>query len=88
MLLKILLKIWPALLPIFLYFLWNYLLKKIIAKIFGKKQYIDAKYQDLDDKSKSKQEISPYSFQNKQFIFVIYLSLIFLIISFLSFAIN
>jgi hypothetical protein len=87
MILKILLKVWPALLPIILYIIWNFLVKKLLIKIFTKKDYIEANYQDLNEDQK-KNETSPYSLKNKQFIFVIYLSLIFLIISFLSFALQ
>jgi hypothetical protein len=82
MLLKILLKIWPALTPIILYIIWNILIKIL----FKKKDYIEADYKDVNNKTTS--NISPYSLKNKQFIFVIYLSLIFLIISFLSFALQ
>ncbi|MDA7705150.1 hypothetical protein N8772_01555 [Rickettsiales bacterium] len=87
MILKILLKIWPALTPIFLYIIWNFIVAKIIMRFSNKKDYIDANYQNLNDKAK-KDDISLYSLKNKKFIFVIYLSLIFLIISFLSFALQ
>lgn len=84
MLLKLLLKIWPALTPILLYIFWIFI-RKIIFKLLNKKNYINANYSDLDNDN-PKNTISPYSLRNKKFVFVIYLSLIFLIISFLSFA--
>jgi hypothetical protein len=86
MLLKLLIKIWPALTPIFLYIFWV-IIRRIIFKLLNKKNYINANYSDLDNDN-PKNTISPYSLKNKQFIFVIYLSLIFLIISFLSFALT
>ena len=36
MLIKILLKIWPAITPILLYAIWQLFIKKIINRIFGK----------------------------------------------------
>tara|TARA_B110000259_G_scaffold188423_1_gene247258 strand:+ start:4574 stop:4837 length:264 start_codon:yes stop_codon:yes gene_type:complete len=85
MILKILLKIWPALTPIAIY-LFLVIIKRLLSKLLQKKDYITTDYKDLNRRDSKNNNISPYSLSNKKFIFVIYLSLIFLIISFLSFA--
>ena len=93
MILKILLKIWPALTPILLYLLWI-LINKILNK--RKKNYIDGEFQDIketiDKSPKSNQdnenEVGPFSLKNNVFISVIYLSLVLTIISFLFFALQ
>ncbi len=85
MILKILLKIWPALTPIAIYF-FLVIIKRLLSKLLQKKDYITTDYKDLNRCDSKNNNISPYSLSNKKFIFVIYLSLIFLIISFLSFA--
>jgi len=85
MILKILLKIWPALTPIAIYF-FLVIIKRLLSKLLQKKDYITTDYKDLNRRDSKNNNISPYSLSNKKFIFVIYLSLIFLIISFLSFA--
>ncbi|MFT4718470.1 MAG: hypothetical protein ACI9IL_000802 [Rickettsiales bacterium] len=87
MILKILLKIWPALTPIAIYFFWV-IVKRVLSKLLQKKDYITTDYKDLNKSDSKHNNIPPYSLRNKQFIFVIYLSLIFLIISFLSFALQ
>ncbi len=87
MILKLLLKIWPALTPIAIYFFFT-IFKFFLIRLLKKKSYIEADYQDINQSSKANNKPSPYSLKNKQFVFVVYLSLILLIISFLSFAIN
>ena len=117
MIIKLLLKIWPALLPFLLYFLWIWF-QKIINKInnFNKrksKNFIEGEYQEIktnsnneiknnnddnnndDDKKEeentqniSSANIPPFSLKNPLFIAVIYLGLIFMIIYFLSFALQ
>lgn len=93
MILKILLKLWPALIPILLYLLWIWLSKKL-----NKKSYIEAEFQEIkkDDKksqettqnSANYQKIGDFSLKNTIFIAVIYSSLVITILSFLFFAIS
>ena len=92
MILKILLKLWPALIPILLYILWVWLSKKL-----KQKDYIDADFQEVKDDKKSNKDstrkaknrqIGAFSLRNTIFIAVIYLSLILTILSFLFFAIS
>ena len=76
--LRFLLKIWPALLPIAIYSLWLWAKKK--------SKSIDATYQELDKDGKPKQ--GDFSLQNRKFIVVLYLSLLIAILCFLFFAIR
>ncbi len=93
---KLLLKIWPALTPIIIYFLWilaQKLAYKIIARKIAKKagRIIDATYQEVNPNNtqdNKKGKVGDFSLQNRQFIMVLYLSLFIAIICFLFFAIR
>lgn len=71
--LRFLLKIWPAFLPIVLYLLWIFVIKKYFYKKTVKEKIIEG---ELVDQPK---EI--FSLENKFFIIVIYASLILAIIT-------
>ncbi len=93
MIIKLLLKIWPALLPIIIYCLWIIamaIVKKMIAKSLAKKsgKIIDATYQEIKNEQKIDPIIGNFSLQNRQFIIVLYLSFFIAIICFLFFAIR
>ncbi len=79
---RFLLKIWPALLPITLYLLWVFLVRKLIRKL-QKKDFIEAKYEVIDEKNQKIKKISPFSLQNKHFVIILYLSLILAILTLL-----
>ena len=49
MVLKILLKIWPALIPIALYLLWI-LVKFIVRKSSAKENYIEGEFKEVNDR--------------------------------------
>lgn len=100
MVLKILLKIWPALIPIALYLLWI-LVKFIVRKSSAKENYIEGEFKEVNDrkaheeKQNLQSKMSPksevagnFSLKNRSFVIVIYLSLIAIIISFLYFALE
>lgn len=70
------LKLWPALLPITLYLLWVFLGKKLYRKLFKKKDFIEAEYV-MDGKSSKK----PFSLDNKGFVIVLYTTLLLIIFS-------
>jgi Mg2+/citrate symporter len=101
MILKLLLKIWPSLMPIFIYCLWIFvqtIIKQIIIKNAKKRlgKIINATYQDLNksteeftqDQSEQKEKIRNFSLANKNFIIVLYLSFFTAIVCFLFFAVN
>ncbi len=84
MILKILLKIWPALVPLILYLFWIYVIDRIILKKLKKSKIINAEFEEV----RQNKIINPFSLKNYRFIFTIYLSLILLIISFLFLAVR
>ncbi len=100
MLLKIISRIWPALLPIFLYLVWVYFLKRLLLKISKKKEIIDGEVIDdekiVGEKStqaskknaNQSQKQNNFSLQNRHFVFVLYLSLVLAILSFIALALN
>ena len=102
---KILLKIWPALTPILLYILWQYVLKKLINRFYktkssnnnsdaaqnNKEKIIEGKFEDIGNKNQPHQNnvaANPpaFSLHNKNFVIVLYISLILAIICLISFA--
>ncbi len=93
MILKLLLKIWPALIPLLIYCLWllvRAFARKMIAKHLVKKseKIINATYQEIKPEPKTDPLMSNFSLQNRQFIVVLYLSFFVAIICFLFFAIS
>ncbi len=87
MLIKILLKIWPALLPIALYIIWRLVIKKIIFKIKERSKIINGE-KIIGEKSSEKSEINNsgnlkkiFNFNDCNFIITLYISLILMIAS-------
>ena len=77
--LRFLLKIWPAFVPIAIYLLWVFFIKKYFIKKPSKKKIIDAEFEVVGESPKSEKKI--ISLENKFFIMVIYSSLILAIIT-------
>lgn len=73
--LKIILKLWPALSPIVIYFLWVLLERLILKKIFSKKNEKDGE-KIIGESSTEIKEVGTFSLQNRRFVFVLYISLI------------
>lgn len=92
MLIKLLLRIWPALIPITIYVLWVLVVDRIlIQKILKKKsKIIDGEYKIVGEKTSQKNEekVDRFSLQNRHFLIVLYLSLTFGIVALISFAIS
>lgn len=83
--LKFLLKIWPAFLPIIIYILWivvveNFLIKKIIRR----KDYIDG--EKVVGEKATKQEKKHFSLKNRNFVITLYASFFVAIITLISLA--
>jgi hypothetical protein len=90
MLIKILLKIWPAITPILLYIFWNYVIDRILKKIFKRKDTIkgdkivkdgekiigESASEKLQENFKNEQKISPFSLRNRYFVIILYISFI------------
>ncbi len=89
MLLKFLLKIWPALLPITLYILWFLVIEKIILKLFRirHKKIIEGEFKIVGERATEEQKNNfgndflkkkpnHFSLHNPWFVGVLYVSLI------------
>ena len=104
MLMKILLKIWPALTPILLYTIWQFFIKRIINRLLRKnycaknnnsqsnneEKIIEGEFVEVGDK-KSDQKFESksekiFSLENKNFVIILYISLILAIACIISFA--
>lgn len=81
MLIKILLKIWPALVPIAIYLIWQFVIKKIINKLKQKNNTIEGEKiindSTLQDKKNNKKI---FDLSDKNLIITLYLSLIIMIL--------
>lgn len=76
MLLKLLLKIWPSLIPILAYVVWIIVVENIILKrLMRKKETIDGELVG-ESSTKDVQRVGKFSLQNRYFVMVLYLSLI------------
>lgn len=73
--LKFILKIWPALIPITIYLIWVFLLKKN-----RKKDYIDVEYEVVNEKAKNS-KIGVFSLRNSSFVLVLFSTLLLIILS-------
>ncbi len=79
--LKILIKLWPALIPIALYLLWIFMVGKFSVK--KKKKIIEGEFgvvgegEALDDGKKN----GNFSLENRFFLFIVYFSLILAIVT-------
>jgi len=108
MLMKILLKIWPALTPILLYVIWQFFIKRIINRILrknycaknnnsqsnNKEKIIEGEFADIDKNQENKNFSATknddytkniFSLENKNFVRILYLSLILAIACVISF---
>jgi len=86
MLIKILLKIWPALVPIVLYIVWSLIIKKIIFKLKQKNKIIEGE-KIIGEKSSVRDNLQYdfdskklFNFRNTNFVITLYFSLIVMIL--------
>jgi hypothetical protein len=86
MLIKILLKIWPALVPIILYIVWSLIIKKIIFKLKQKNKIIEGE-KIIGEKSSVSDNLQYdfdskklLNFRNTNFVITLYFSLIIMIL--------
>lgn len=78
--LRFILKLWPALLPLALYLIWVYLIDRVlIQKILRKKNEIDGE-KVVGEGSTAKFKENPFSLKNQKFLFCIYSAMIIAII--------
>ena len=73
---KLLLKLWPALLPIVIYLFWVFVIEKLILqKIFCKKTDIEGE-KLVGEGSTEIKKIKIFSLHNQRFVAVLYSSLV------------
>lgn len=83
--LKFLLKIWPAFLPIIIYILWIILIENfLIKKIIRRKDYIEG--EKIVGEKATKQETKHFSLKNRRFVATLYVSFFIAIITLISLA--
>lgn len=101
MIIKILLKIWPALIPILTYLFWVLVVEKIVTRISARqKNFVRGQYKIVGQKSSSKpdspgydegtqqEKIGKFSLKNKSFITLLYVSFLLVIFSLIYKAIS
>jgi hypothetical protein len=79
--LRLLLKIWPALIPITIYILWVLVIDKIlIKKILRRKDYIEGE-KIVGEKTTEAPEKKMFSLQNRNFVITLYATFILAILT-------
>jgi len=74
--LKLLLKIWPALIPIMVYLFWVYVVERVIVpKFFKKKDTLEGE-KVVGEKSTEVKKAGIFSLQNRCFVVILYMSLV------------
>lgn len=75
--LKFILKVWPAFLPIIIYIIWVLVRKKL-----RKKDYIDGEFKIVGEKSaKAAESIGAFSLRNSTFVAILFSTLILIILA-------
>ncbi len=86
--LKFLLKIYPAFLPIVVYIFWVYVVEGLILSRLLRKEKIIEGEKIVGEKSseglKTAQKISKFSLQNRHFVVTLYISLVLAIITLIA----
>ena len=86
MLLKLILKIWPSLIPITLYIIWTFVIEGfLLTKLLKKNHIIETK---KEEKEYIIEKPGHFSLFNKRFVLVLYASFILAIITLIYFALN
>lgn len=94
MILKLLLKIWPSLIPLSAYVFWI-IVQRLIRNYFRKKNYIEGEFEEVVDPNNSERstknpqnikKTGDFSLKNPKFLVVIYVTLILVIGSLIFFA--
>lgn len=94
MLLRLLLRLWPALTPVLIYVLWVLLVERIIIPKILKKsaddksKIIDGEYKVVGEKASQQAREGDFSLKNNRFLIALYASLILAIGSMIFFAIS
>ena len=78
---RFILKLWPALTPILFYLIWVFVIERLILKKLLKKSDIIEGEKIIGEKSTNVRKLSPFSLENRKFMVVLYLSIIFAIIT-------
>jgi len=82
--LKLLLKIWPAFIPITVYIFWVYVVEGVILKKFLKKEEVIEGEKIVGEKTTQKAE--KFSLKNHCFVTIIYMSLVLAILILIAMA--
>jgi hypothetical protein len=73
--LKFIVKIWPAFLPILVYIFWTYVVEGLILeRLLRRKKIIDGE-KLVGEKSEAAQKVGMFSLKNQCFVTVLYVSL-------------
>lgn len=88
MLLRLLTKIWPSLIPITVYLIWVFIVEKIVIKKFlhRKKNYIEGEKvvgEKSTEEAVEEKVVGNFSMQNPCFVIILYMSLVLAILTLL-----
>ncbi len=81
--LKLLLKIWPSLIPITVYIFWVLVVEKILQKILKKKNVIEGE-KIVGEKTTEVKKVGIFSLRNPCFVTILYMSLMLAILTLIA----
>jgi hypothetical protein len=90
--LKLLLKIWPAFIPIIVYIFWVYVVEGVVLKKFLKKEKIIEGEKIVGEKTTQKPAENPaekagkFSLKNRCFVTIVYMTLVLAILILIAMA--
>lgn len=73
---RIVLKLWPALLPLIIYFLWVLVIERFLFKKFWRKKTEINGEKIVGEGSTIEEKSKPFSLHNQRFVVILYVSLI------------
>lgn len=86
--LKLLLKIWPAFIPIMVYIFWVYVVEGVILKKFLKKEEVIEGEKIVGEKTtkNSAEKAGKFSLKNRCFVTIVYMTLVLAILILIAMA--
>jgi hypothetical protein len=81
MIIRFILKLWPAFTPILFYLFWVLVIERFVIKRILKKKTIIEGEKVVGEKSTAAKKISNFSLENRRFVIVLYLSFLIAIAS-------
>jgi hypothetical protein len=84
--LKLILKIWPAFIPLMVYVVWVYIIDRVLLKKFLKKSDTFEGEKVVGEKTTEVKKLGVFSLQNRCFVIILYMTFALGILVLITFA--